>query len=85
MTPPQNPRHQDVETSPSERATRTMSAVTAVAEQPVTWLAAAAVFIGNAILSALRGDWVLAVLAAGTGTLAALSAAGASRRSGPSR
>ena len=45
------------------------------------WLLAALVFVANATLSAIRGDWLLGALEMGTGLLAAMSAvAVASRR-----
>jgi hypothetical protein len=67
-----------VESFPRRYAARLGRAAT---EQPLPWLVAALVFVANATLSTIRGDWLLG-LEMGTGLLAGLSAvAVASRRS----
>lgn len=52
----------------------------AASEQPVPWLLAALVFVANATLSAIRGDWLLGALEMGTGLLAAMSAVAVASR-----
>lgn len=57
----------------------------AATEQPVPWLLAALVFVANATLSAIRGDWLLGALEMGTGLLAAMSAVAVASRRLPTR
>jgi hypothetical protein len=47
----------------------------AFADRTGFWIASAAVFVANAILSMLRGEWALAILQAATGLLAGVAAA----------
>lgn len=47
----------------------------ATANRPLFWLAAAAVFVANAVLSVTHGHWALAALQIVTGLLALVSAA----------
>lgn len=53
----------------------TVSKRLAAADRPTFWLAAAAVFLANAVLSLTYGHWALAGLQAVTGLLAVVSAA----------
>ena len=47
----------------------------AFADRTGFWIASAAVFVANAILSMLWGEWSLAILQAATGLLAGVAAA----------
>ncbi len=46
----------------------------AFADRTGFWIASAAVFAANAILSMVRGEWALAILQAATGLLAGVAA-----------
>lgn len=50
------------------------------ADQPAFWMASAAVFMINAVLSAAAGQWAMAVLASTTGLLALVAAAASTGR-----
>ena len=45
-----------------------------VGQQPGFWLLCGLVFLVNALFSAVREEWVLAVLQTGTGVMASLAA-----------
>ena len=62
-----------------------MSAADRVRTSPGFWLACSVIFTVNALLSAARGDWVMAILQTLTGVLASTTALVESGRPGGTR